>query len=64
MHGKKILKLATLKRYVCLNIQKLREEHDEALNAAKGNIAIEFIEEIDKLRQILEDKIGDANNSK
>ena len=35
----KILKLATLKISACLNMQKLREEHDEAMNAInnKGN---------------------------
>ena len=37
-------------------MQRLREEHDEALNAAKVNGATYFIEELDKLRQIVEDK--------
>ena len=39
-----------------MNIQGLREEHDEALNAVKDNGATEFVEELDKLHQILEEK--------
>ena len=44
-----ILKLSTLKSYACLNMQRLREENDEALNAAEDNGATEFVEELDKL---------------
>ena len=53
--GKKILKIPTR-----LNMQRLKEEQDEALNDAKENGTIENIEEIDKLRQIMEDKKGDV----
>ena len=53
---KKILRLATLKSSARLNLQGLREEHDEILNAAKNNGTTETIEELDKLRQILKDK--------
>ena len=41
-------------------MQQLREEHNEALNITKENGAAETIEEIDKLRQISEDKKGDG----
>ena len=51
-----ILKLATLKIPVSLNIRWLREEHDRELNAAKDNGTTETIEEIYKLFPILEDK--------
>ena len=30
---KTILKQSTMKSFACLNIERLREEHDEALNA-------------------------------
>ena len=40
--------------------QKLREEHDEALNSAKDNGTTETIEELYKLRQTLGDKKGDV----
>ena len=50
----KILKLSTLKSSACLNMQQLREQHDEALNADKDNVTIETIEQIDKLIQVLE----------
>ena len=53
---KKILKLSTLKSYAHLNMQQLREEHDEALNATNDNGTTETIEELHKLRQTLEDK--------
>ena len=59
---KTILKLATLKSSARLNMQRLREEHNEALNAAKDNGATETIEELDKLRQVLEDRKCDAMN--
>ena len=52
-----ILELETLKRSTCLNMHRLREEHDEALNAANENGTTENIEELDKLSQTLEDKI-------
>ena len=57
---KTILKLAILKSSTRLNIKQLREEHDKALNVAKDNDTIETIEELDKLRQIMEDKKGDV----
>ena len=43
-----------------MNIQKPREECYEALNTAKDNITTENIEELDNLRQNLEDKKTDA----
>ena len=46
-------KLATLKRSTRLNIRLLREEHDEALNAAKDNGTPETIEELYKFCQTL-----------
>ena len=58
--GKKILKIATLKSSACLNMQRLREEHDKALNAAKKNGTTEIIKELDNLHQILENKKGDV----
>ena len=42
--GKIILKLATLKISVRLNIQLLREEHDKDLNSANENGTTETIE--------------------
>ena len=39
-----------------LNMQLLREDYDEALNAAKGNGTAETIKELYKLRQIMDDK--------
>ena len=53
-------KLATLKRSVRLNMQRLKEERDEALNASLDNNTMENIEELEKLRQTLEYKIGDV----
>ena len=47
-------KLATLKRPAGLNMQLLREEHDEALNSSKDNGTTETIEELENLRQTLE----------
>ena len=44
------LKLETLKISAHLNMQQLKEEHDEALNAANDNGTTENIEELDKLR--------------
>ena len=41
---KTILKLSTLKSSTRLNMQQLREEHDEALNAANDNGETETIE--------------------
>ena len=41
-------------------MQILREEHDEALNAAKYNNTIETIEELYKLSQTMEDRLGDV----
>ena len=58
--GKKILKLATLNSSARLNMQRLREEHEKAPNAARDNGTTETIKEIDKLRQIMEDKKGDV----
>ena len=37
-------KLANLKSFILFNMQQLREEHDEALNASKDNGTIEIIE--------------------
>ena len=37
----------------------LRKEHYEALNSTKDNDTTEIIEELERLRQILEDKKGD-----
>ena len=37
----------------------LKEKHYQALNAAKDHGTTETIEELDKLRKTLEDKIGD-----
>ena len=53
---KTILKIKTLKSSDRFNIQWLKEKHDEVLNSAEDNGAKEFIEELDKLRQTLEDK--------
>ena len=52
----KILKLSTLKRSTRFNMHRLREERNEVLNAAKYNSTTETIEELDKLRQIMEEK--------
>ena len=49
--------LATLKSSNRLNMQDLREEHYEVLNASKHNGTKVTIEELDKLRQNLEDKM-------
>ena len=57
---KKILKITTLEIYACLNMQQPREEHDEVRNATKDNRTIETIEELEKLRQNLEDKRGNV----
>ena len=57
--GKK-LKLETLKISERLNMQKLSEEHNEALNAVNNNYTTETIEEIEKLHQIPEDKKCDV----
>ena len=57
-HTDKIIpKVATLKSSTHLNMQQLREEHDEALNASKDNGTAETIEELDKLCQTLEEKM-------
>ena len=58
--GKKILKLSTLKSSFLLNIQQLREEQDKVLNSDKDNGKTETVEELDKLRQILEDRKCDV----
>ena len=59
-HVKKNTKLETLKSSACLNMQRLIEEHDEALNAAKDKGTKENIEELEKLRQTLEETKGDV----
>ena len=41
-------------------MQKLREEHDEALNNTKDGGTTETIEELDKLHQNLEGGKGDV----
>ena len=41
-------------------MHQLREEHNKALNSAKDNGTTETIKELEHLRQILEDKIGDV----
>ena len=43
---KTILKLATLNNSARLNMQRLREERDEALNDAKDNDTTKTIEEL------------------
>ena len=53
---KLIIKLATLKSSTRLNMQQLRGEHYEALDASKHNGTKGTIEELDKLRQNIEDK--------
>ena len=55
-----ILKLATLKISAHFNVQRLIEEHNKVLDYAKDNGTTETFEELDKLRQILEDKKCDA----
>ena len=52
--------MSTLKISACLNTQWLREEHNKSLNAAKEIGTSENIEELDKLRQVLEDKKDDV----
>ena len=54
---KKILKLTTLKSFARLNMQRVIEEHSEALNVAKDNGTTETIGEIEKFCQTLEDKM-------
>ena len=58
--GKTILELSALNSYTCFNMHWMREEHKKALNAAKENGTTETIEELDKLRQIMEDKKSDV----
>ena len=43
------LELATLKSSTRLNMQRLREEHDEVINDAKDNGTTKNIEELEKL---------------
>ena len=52
---KQILKLVTLYKSTCLNMQRLREEHYEALNSTKDNGKRKTIEEIDELSKTRED---------
>ena len=52
--GKAIPKIAALKISVRFNMQRLIEEHDNVLNAAKDNGTTETIEELEKLRQTME----------
>ena len=40
---KTILKVSTLKSSTYFNVQLLREEHDEELNAAENNGATKFV---------------------
>ena len=47
---KNIIKLVTLKSSTRLNMQQLREQRYEALNASKQNGKKGTIEELDKLR--------------
>ena len=49
-------KLETLKSSTSLNMKQLREEQNELLNYTKDNGTTETIEELDKLRQNMEDK--------
>ena len=58
--GKNIIKLSALKSSSYLNMQWMREEHDEMLNYSNDNNTTETIEELDKLHQISEDKEGDV----
>ena len=57
---KTILKCAALRISAHYNIQGLIEEHSEALNMPKDNSTIEIVEELYKLRYILEDKEKDS----
>ena len=59
-HGQIIVNLATLKISDHFSMHKLREEQYEVINAAKYNGTIDTFEELDRLRQILEEKRGDA----
>ena len=49
-------KLPNLESSVRFNMQQLRENHDVVLNIAKDNGTMWAFEEIDKLRQTLEEK--------
>ena len=40
-----------------MTMQQLREEHDEALNAAKHNGTTENIKELHRLSETIEDKM-------
>ena len=40
-----------------MNIQRLREKHDKALNSTKDNFTTETTQEFDKLHQTLEYKV-------
>ena len=57
---KKIIKIATLKSSTHLNMQQMREVHNEALNATKDNGTTETTKELDRLRQTLEAKKVDS----
>ena len=54
---RKKLKSATLQSYIHLSMQRLREEHYEALDVTKDNSTTETIEELDNLSQNLEEKM-------
>ena len=53
----RILKLANLKSSVWLNMQRLLEADDKAPNASNDNGTRKNIEELDKLRQIPEERM-------
>ena len=58
--GETIVKLETLKISARLNIQKLIEEHHEALNSDKDSGTTVIIESLDKLGLTLEGGKGDV----
>ena len=55
-----IIELSTLKSFAHLNMEILGEEHDEALNATKDNGTTKTIEELEELRQTMDDKKRDV----
>ena len=59
-HMKKKPKLATLNMSTCFNVERLNEEHDEALNDTKENGTSENIEGLYKLHLTLKYQKGDV----
>ena len=54
---KTVLRLSTLDSSTYSNMQRVLDEHNEALSVAKDKGKIENIEELDKLSQTLEEKM-------